>query len=35
MNTDNEKDILRIPIYESMNFKETDELLEIWRKCDH
>lgn len=35
MSTKTEKDTLRKQIYERMNFKETNELLEIWRKGDH
>jgi len=34
MSTDAEKDMMRKQIYERMNFKETGELLEIWRKGD-
>ena len=34
MTIDAEKDLLRKQIYERMSFRETDELLEIWRKGD-
>ncbi len=34
MSTDSEKAALRKQVFEQMNFKETDELLEIWRNSN-
>jgi len=35
MSDEEEKNALRRQVFERMNFKETDELLAIWRKGDH